>query len=208
MLILEQYGVTLSRLTSQDLELVRYWRNQQDVARHMAYRTYITPQMQQEWFRSVNNPFNYYFIIGYDGKKTGLINAKDYNPTLEYGEGGIFIWDKDYLSSHVPVFSSLCLLNFALLKVKMFSRSRIRIMRQNERAIHYNKLLGYTLLPGQDNIENQVYELSTETYAVKSVRLNKAAAILSGKGPELRYSGSVGSENMDVVNQLLMSKPM
>ncbi len=206
MLILEQYGVKLSRLTEHDLELVRYWRNQHEVARHMAYRTYITPQMQQSWFRSVNNRFNYYFIIETEGKKTGLINARNYDPALGYGEGGIFIWDKDYLGSDVPVFSSLCLLNFMLLRVKVFNRSRIRVLRGNERAIHYNKLLGYTLLPGQDDVENQVYELSTEAYEVKSHKLNKAAALLSGKGPELCYNGQAGDDNIDAINQLLINK--
>jgi UDP-4-amino-4,6-dideoxy-N-acetyl-beta-L-altrosamine N-acetyltransferase len=203
MLILEQYGVRLVRIQEKDIELVRYWRNQSDIANYMEYRNYITAEAQVKWFHSINNKYNYYFIIEFEGKQVGLINTKNYDPALGFGEGGIFIWDKEYIHSFAAVFASLCLLNFMLVKIGVCKISRIRILRNNHGAIQYNKLLGYKLMPGQEDVENQMYELSIEDYLKYGEKLNKAASILSDNHSELKYSGEPGEENMDAINALL-----
>jgi len=203
MLILEQYGVRLVRVQEKDIEMVRNWRNQSDIANYMEYRNYITPEAQKIWFPSVNNQYNYYFIIEFEGKQVGLINSKNYDPTVGFGEGGIFISDKEYNNSFAAVFATLCLLNFMFLTLGIFTSSRIRILRDNERAIHYNKLLGYKLMPGQENVENQLYELHVDDYKTVGAKLNKAAALLSDGNSELKFSGKVCAENMDAINQLL-----
>ncbi len=202
MLILEQYGVKLVRLQEEDIELVRHWRNQSDIANYMEYRVQISPEAQVKWFHSINNKFNYYFVIVFEGKKIGLINAKNYEPSQGFGEGGIFIWDKEYINSFAAVFATLCLLNFSFITIGL-RKSRARILRNNERAIHYNKLIGYKLLPGQEDVENQLYELTLEDYKANSTKLNAAAAALCPGNGALTFSGTVCPENMDEINQLL-----
>ena len=131
------------------------------------------------------------------------INAKNFNADLGFGEGGIFISDKEYINSFAAVFATLCLLNFMFLKLNVSKISRIKILRNNEPAIHYNKLLGYKLMPGQEEVENQMYELHVDDYKIIGEKLNKAAAILSDQNSELKYSGEVSEKNMDAINQLL-----
>ena len=77
MLILEQFDVRLIRLSEEDLELIRSWRNAAHVVNQMIYREYITPEMQQTWFQTINNKYNYYFVIEFEGKNTnlGIINT-------------------------------------------------------------------------------------------------------------------------------------
>ncbi len=208
MLILEQYGVKLSRLTQEDIELVRHWRNQSDIANYMEYRNFITPEAQVIWFKNINNKFNYYFIIEVEGKKVGLINSKNYDPKEGFGEGGIFIWDKDYINSLVAVYSTLCLLNFVFFTLKLCEKSRARILHSNQRAIHYNQLIGYKLLSGQENTENQLYELSLEDYIKHGTKLNKAACILNEGDITLTYTGTVTDKNLEEVNQLLSGKTL
>jgi UDP-4-amino-4,6-dideoxy-N-acetyl-beta-L-altrosamine N-acetyltransferase len=203
MLTLEQYGVKLTRVREQDIELIRYWRNQPEISEYMLHRGYISEEAQKAWFRSINNKFNYYFIIEYKGRQVGLINSKNYDPGSGYGEGGIFIWDKELQDSFVPVFASLCLLNFMMGTLNVSSISRARILKSNERAIHYNKLLGYKLMPGQENEEHQLYELKLEDFKICAVKLNKAAELLNPGNAELKYSGEPGEENMDAINALL-----
>lgn len=208
MLVLEQYGVRLSRLTAADAELVRYWRNQSDIANFMEYKNYITPANQVKWFASINTKNNYYFIIEFEGRRIGLINAKDFNDEAGFGEGGIFIWDKEYIGSLAAVFSSLCLLNFLLVKMNVCRKSRVRILKTNERAIQYNKMLGYKLLPGQDDVLNQLYELDVNDYLAAGKKLNKAAEILSDAGPELRYHGEPDETLDPRINALLINKAL
>ena len=164
MLVLKQYGVSLIRVQEKDIELIRYWRNQSDIVNFMEYKNYIFPDAQKKWFTSIDNKLNYYFIIEFENKKIGLINVKNYDRLAGFGEGGIFIWDKNYVGSFAAVFSSLCLLNFMLLKVNVCSKSRVRILSNNDRAIHYNKLLGYKLISGQERELNQLYELDVNDY--------------------------------------------
>lgn len=203
MLTIKQYDVTLRRITEEDIELLRYWRNQQSVKMYMDYREYITPEMQKKWFASVSNKFNYYFIIEFEGKKVGLINAKDFSYEQGFGEGGIFIWDQNYINSFAAVFSTLCVLNFVFFKVKLCRLSRARILKDNDRAIQYNQLIGYKLLPGQENVNNQLYELTKEDYIKYGTKFNKAAEALSNGSNEIILEGTVSDQNLDEINALL-----
>ncbi|MBK7667422.1 MAG: GNAT family N-acetyltransferase [Sphingobacteriaceae bacterium] len=203
MLTIKQYGVTLTRITSNDIELLRYWRNQQSVKMYMDYRENITPEMQQKWFKSINNKFNYYFIIEFEGKQVGLINAKNFSYENGFGEGGIFIWDAAYINSFAAVFSTLALLNFVFHKVKLCETSHARILKDNDRAIHYNQLIGYKLASGQENEYNQLYVLTLEDYLKNGAKLNKAAEMLNNGNGELTFSGTVSENNLDEINKLL-----
>lgn len=205
MLILKQYGVTLTRIQEKDIELIRYWRNQSDIVNFMEYKNYIFPEAQKKWFASIDNKLNYYFIIEFENKKIGLINVKNYDRIAGFGEGGIFIWDKNYIGSFAAVFSSLCLLNFMLLKVNVCSKSRVRILSNNDRAIHYNKLLGYKLLQDQEKEINQLYELDVKDYLLMGEKLNKAAQALADD-TSLIYYGEVSEKNIDEINGLLIRK--
>ncbi|MBL4668534.1 MAG: GNAT family N-acetyltransferase [Flavobacteriales bacterium] len=93
-MIIEQYGIKLRRITESDIELIRYWRNHSDIREYMAFKKHITEKMQKEWFKSVNNKLNYYYIIESKGKDIGVINSKKINLKKMYGEGGVFVWEK------------------------------------------------------------------------------------------------------------------
>lgn len=203
MLTINQYGVTLKRITADDIELLRYWRNQQSVKMYMDYRDYITPEMQQKWFLSVNNKFNYYFIIQFEGKQVGMINAKNFSYENGFGEGGIFIWDADYINSFAAVFSTLALLNFVFFKIKLCKISQARILNDNERAKHYNQLIGYKLAPDQEKVYNQLYTLTIDDYLKNGNKLNEAAKVLNNGNADLEITGTICDENLDEINKLL-----
>lgn len=203
MLVLEQYGVKLVRLQKEQIELVRYWRNQSDIVNYMEYKNYITPSNQRKWFDSINNRSNYYFVIEFESKKVGLINAKNFEPELGFGEGGIFIWDKNYVNSFVAVFSTLCLLNFVFLKLGNCKKSIARILKSNTSAINFNKGIGYKLLPNQEDIDNQLYELTLEDYLSSGKKINEKACLVSKNNTQLIYSGIICDQNMDEINTLL-----
>ncbi len=202
MLTIEQYGIKLTRVQSDDIELIRQWRNSEHVSSNMEYKKYISEEEQMKWFKSINNPLNYYFLIEFEKKKIGVINVKNIQLNENYGEGGIFIGDKNYIDSFASTFSSLCLLNFTFSILLLTTKSRIKIFRSNKNAIAYNKLLGYELLPGQDDLDYQTYELTADRYFKKTKKTNAIAAKISMK-PELKFSGSVCDENHEKINQLI-----
>lgn len=162
-MIIEKYEVCLKRLTEDMIELVCDWRNSPHVSQFMEYRKFITPEMQKSWFDKINNEENYYFIVEYNGDKVGLINIKDVDREKKFGEGGVFIANEKYLNSDISFRMALCINDFAFETLSL-SYLIAHILKDNLRAIKYNKLLGYKLQPGQEEIYNQLYRLTQEDY--------------------------------------------
>jgi len=75
----------------------------------------------------------------------------------------MFIWDDEYLNSHIPVLASSVMgyFNFNFLHN---SFALCKMLRSNTRAIDYNKRFGYKICEGQEKEENQLYKLSREDY--------------------------------------------
>ncbi len=173
---IHKYGITLKRITEDDIELLRQWRNSENVNRYMEYREYITPKMQRKWFESINNYNNFYYLIIHKGEKVGVINEKNINREGDgTSESGLFVANKKYLKTHIPLLASLTLieLNFYILGGK---ESYIRTLKNNKTAIAYNKTLGYELCEGQEDVENQKYRLTRESFERATLKIRKAAS--------------------------------
>jgi UDP-4-amino-4,6-dideoxy-N-acetyl-beta-L-altrosamine N-acetyltransferase len=167
-----KYGIILKRLTEEDLELLRNWRNDPKIVKQMNYKEYITPEMQQKWYSGINNRHNYYFIIVVDGKKIGLANLKDIDYNHKIMEAGLFIYDDDYLGTLVPFQVVLAKYDFGFLDLGMETCFG-HVLRSNTNAIRFNASLGYELKPGQENEEHQLYILTKERYLGKRELLLK-----------------------------------
>lgn len=203
-MIITQYNIILKRVESKDIELIRYWRNQPSVRNYMEFKDYITPKMQINWFNTINNKLNYYFLIIFENKIIGLINAKNYNEEKKIGEGGIIIWNKEYLFSPVPVFASLALLNFIFLLMQECEYSIVKIADTNIVAKQFNKQLGYTAYNEMKAQEGFTYYiLQKEDYLIRTQKLNKAAAILSGNDDFVKLIGAKSNLNLESINSLL-----
>jgi hypothetical protein len=203
MLVLEQYGIKLKRLTIDDIELVRMMRNLPKIRKQMAFKKYITQKMQLSWFDSIDNSLNYYFLIEVNNEKIGVINCKNVCERKGYGEGGIFIWSDNLENEYIPVLASLCLLNAVFLKLNLFNKSFIQILRSNSRAQFFNQKLGYVLIPGQESKRNPYYLLTKEDYLNKTHFLRSVANKLSAQHDTLRITGTPSEKNLPAINAYL-----
>jgi UDP-4-amino-4,6-dideoxy-N-acetyl-beta-L-altrosamine N-acetyltransferase len=203
-MIIEQYGITLKRVELGDIELIRKWRNHPDIRKTMEFKKQITADMQRRWFESINNPYNYYFLILYQNQPMGVINCKNINLKDAYGEGGIFIWDSSG-GEYLPVFASLCLLNVVFSKLQMFTKSFVKIHRDNKKAIIFNKSLGYVLAPGQEKVAFQYYILTKEDYFVKAKKWIQLAEKISGDSEKSRIYGETSSCNLETINKAILA---
>lgn len=204
-MIIEQYGIKLKRIQYEDIELIRYWRNHPSIRKTMSLRKHITKSMQIDWFKSVNNQYNYYFLIEYNNENIGVINCKKINLKDGYGEGGIFMWERDLENEYIPVFASLCLLNFIFLVLKISNKSFVQILNSNLKAISFNSILGYIKIPGQEKNKNPYYILTKEDYISKTKKINEIAKKISGDGG-LKIDGVISEANLSIINNLLSSK--
>ncbi|CAG5079137.1 GNAT family N-acetyltransferase [Parvicella tangerina] len=199
-LILKQYGITLKRIAKDDIELVRTWRNHPSIRKTMAYQKKISAKEQVEWFERVNNSLNYYFLIIVKGSPIGVINCKEVNLKEQYGEGGIFIWEAEYINSPIPGIASIILINYIFNVIHIGNKSYIRILRNNEQAKKYNRSLGYSLIPGQNRNKNQWYILTREDFNSKKEKLMRGAKSYMQSTGELVVEGSVSVLNIPEVN--------
>jgi UDP-4-amino-4,6-dideoxy-N-acetyl-beta-L-altrosamine N-acetyltransferase len=198
------YDIELIRLTHDDIELVRNWRNSAHIKRFMEYREHITPEMQEKWFHSIDNIHNNYFIIITKGEKIGLINGSQINwEKKETRNGGIFIWNSAYWNTLIPLFSSILLTDISF--ILGLEYTYIKILRNNEKAIQFNKQLGYEILNDQENLENQQYVLTREHYFEKTQRLRKTLQRLSTENYQITITdenNSLSKFYIDKLNQL------
>lgn len=168
---LSKYGVTLHLLSHDKIEMLRRWRNDPKIQQFMEYREEITPEMQERWFQKVDNSGkDFYFIIEYQGDEIGCINIRDVDFEKGEGEPGIFIWDDRYLETDIPTRASFCMGDFVWDTLKL-KREIIHVLKDNKRAILYNKQKGFKLSPNQENVYNQEYTLTAEDAAKKSQRI-------------------------------------
>lgn len=171
---ISKYGVNLVKLTADKIELVRAWRNDPKISRHMFFNQYITIEMQQKWFASIDNGSHFYFLIEYHEKIVGLINTSEIDDKKKSAFAGLFIYDESYWGTDVPVRASLAMLDF------FFSENRVetfyaKTKKDNKAAIQYNELLGFVVEKEIENDNGLLLKLTKENYVRAASRLQKIA---------------------------------
>ena len=199
-MILSGFGISLRRITRSDIELIRTWRNQDFVRNQMFQSELITEVQQVAWFDTVNNPFNYYFIIEVNDKPIGVIYAKNVNPESMVGEGGIFIGEQPYLTTDLPGRASILLLYFCFNKLGL-SSSLVRVKKGNDVALAYNQTLGYSIQSQQGN--ELILCLTKEAFEASAV-VSRLMRHL--KQDSICLSGNPSAINLSQINELLSVK--
>lgn len=203
-MIVEQYGLRYIRVREEDIEVLRYWRNQEFIRNTMQFKGYITPEMQKVWFQKINNKYNYYFIIEHKNQKIGLINCKDTMPNTKIAEGGIFIWDKTYWGTMMPAFASLTILQAVFDVFKSGDTSVITIAKNNEIALNFNKKLGYEISKDESGEEYFKLYLTKEKYNTHCEKLIKAAAAFNPKCSNFILKGEPNNLQIDEINNYII----
>jgi len=169
-----KYGITLNRLRQEDLEFVRQKRNSKITLSSEQSREEITPEMQQKWFDSINNPENFYFIIEYNGIRIGMLNNKNLNWEALTSESSLFLWDESFIETIIPVLASLCMIEVVFYYLN-WNASYIRIHTNDQRAIENAGKLGYEITEGKEVVENQLYYLTRELFETKGKEIQQEA---------------------------------
>jgi len=158
--------------------MVRQWRNDPVVANNYEFREYINPEMQKEWFKTINNINNLYTIIEYQGEKVGVINIKNINWEKRQGEGGIFIPDPKFHKTSLPA-----ILSFMTTEIQFtifgWEVGFAQVLKENIANQSFIKSLGFEICPGEEEKSNQRYFNTRENFEKKSVKIKKAIAIIT-----------------------------
>jgi len=169
-----KYGITLSRLTKEDLEFVREKRNGKEAHTNTESHIEITPEMQLEWFDSVNNFENFYYIIEYKGAKIGMLNNNNLDWTARTSESSLFLWDESLADTIVPTLAALCLIEIGFYYLS-WKVCNIRVHSDNPKAVENALKLGYELTEGKECVENHLYYLTRELFEANAKEILKEA---------------------------------
>lgn len=202
-MIVKQYGLTYKRVALEDIETLRYWRNQSFIRETMQFKNYITPSLQLKWFNNINNAFNYYFIIIHENKKIGLINCKDAEPDTKLAEGGIFIWDKNYWGTSIPAFASLTMLQAVFEIFKSGEASIATVACNNKVALDFNLKLGYEIKNKTEDGNYYKLFLSKDRYFTYCKKMIKAAEILNTGNSEFKLVGIESDLQIEAINEFI-----
>lgn len=169
-MIITKYGITLIRLKHEHIELIRQKRNLPYIQEKMIFKKKISKWRQLRWYRKTNNMFNYYFIIEHKGNFIGLVNGKNADFKTRTMEGGIFIWERNYWNTHIPLLASVVMHDCSFL-LSNFNTLYAKILTDNKNAINFNKNLGYTTIGKQDGY--LLMELQKNNYLLKITKMRE-----------------------------------
>jgi RimJ/RimL family protein N-acetyltransferase len=137
--------IQLSSLEAHHLEMVRNWRNSPHIVSNMDHKDHISEPAQLDWYRSIDQTKNAYFIIKYADQEYGLIHLANINFNQGLAESGLFIGVPNALGSPIPMAASIALLEFAFGPLRL-RRVFAKVAKHNQKAINYNKWLGFKYL--------------------------------------------------------------
>ncbi|HRG87725.1 MAG TPA: GNAT family N-acetyltransferase [Chitinophagales bacterium] len=182
-----RYGITLERIEKQHTELIRQWRNDQKISRFMFYKGEITPKMQEEWFESIDNEQNFFFLIYYQSQPVGLINISSIDWENKTSYTGLFIYDDTFLATDIPVMASLTMLDVFFLLFDMQS-VYAKVKGNNKAAHNYNTALGFSRTKKIEFGLGYEYMLQKEIYLLEAKRLRNAAIRLKGNSTAIELN--------------------
>lgn len=184
---IEGYGIRLERLKYEHIELVREKRNSPEISQFMEYREFISPEMQEKWFNSLNPYSDFYFVINAGGKQVGLIHTSDVHWQDKTANSGLFIWEKSLLGSHVPVLASLTMLDifFEICGIESYYA---KVLYSNKAALKYNFRLGFEEVPGQKVSKFKTLILTRDNYVEKGATIRDTARRLGSAATSIEIT--------------------
>lgn len=138
-------AASIRAIDSDDIQLLRYWRNLDHVRQRMVIKKYIERDGQRQWFKQLNNDSVKYFIFSLGMKDVGCANLTKINTDEKTFEGGIFCGDVNYLKHWINIWACMKIYDYAFFELKL-DTSYATILNDNKAALSLNRSLGYTFV--------------------------------------------------------------
>jgi UDP-4-amino-4,6-dideoxy-N-acetyl-beta-L-altrosamine N-acetyltransferase len=201
---ISRYGITLEKLKPEHTELVRNWRNDPKISRFMFYKGEITAEMQRDWFSSIDNEQNFFFIIRYNNEAVGLINISSIDWENKTAYTGLFIYEENFWGTGVPVMASLAMLDIFLLLLDIQS-VYAKVKGNNTVAHSYNSSLGFSRTKKIELGLGYEYLLQKEIYLLETKELRNAAIHLKGNSTIIELDPGIKADEF-IRGKLLNAK--
>lgn len=139
-----KFGITFKPLSEANLEMVRIWRNSDDVRLFMQYQEIITPEQQQTWFQQLDKATNYYFVTYQNEIPFGVYNIKDVDFNVGIGESGAYLKNRDIWEGDFSMRGALSIIIFAFEILKL-NALKCSVLKTNKKVLVYNQQMGFQI---------------------------------------------------------------
>lgn len=117
------------------VELVRNWRNSENVSKYMYTNHYITREEHQQWIRKLKTENTAKtWIIEYNKKPVGLVSLSDIDYINKTVDWGFYIADEDARGKGIGSVALYKLMEYVFDEMK-FSRMHTKVLENNHVAI-------------------------------------------------------------------------
>jgi len=136
-------NISLKKLTEEDIELVRNWRNSPEVANFMYNDSPISYDQQIKWFGKINNDRTcIYWIIEFEGKKLGLASVTGIDRTLSSCYWAFYLGDLTVRNSGVGAKIEYNVLEYVFSELQL-NKLRCEVFVTNDRVIKMHEKFGF-----------------------------------------------------------------
>ena len=161
----------LRKVETDDVQLIRFWRNQEHVRAQMAQTELIGREGQRTWFKSHHEKTDRLFIYSYCEKDVGFASIVGINNKEKTFEGGLYCGDLNFLGHWINVWACLQIYTQAFNELGL-GTAYATILNSNSKALRLNKALGYKFSELQGDGVGR-YILTKENFEAKSGKLNR-----------------------------------
>ena len=136
-------NIKLEKLTIENIEIVRNWRNSKDVSSYMYSNKKIEKEDQKSWFEKENNDnSSEYWIITYDNNKIGLASLTDINLVLNSCYWAFYLGDTSIRGKGIGSKIEYSVLQYVFEELKL-NKLRCEVFTFNDNVIKMHEKFGF-----------------------------------------------------------------
>ncbi|HEY6142810.1 MAG TPA: GNAT family N-acetyltransferase [Flavobacterium sp.] len=158
-----KFGITFKPLSEENLEMVRVWRNSDDVRLFMQYQEIITPEQQKAWYDQLDKSINHYFVTYQNETPFGVYNIKEIDFEIGIGELGAYLKNRDIWESDVSMSGTIAIILFAFEILKL-NTLKSHVLKSNKKVLAYNKQMGFRINDKKDDAISYELILTKEVF--------------------------------------------
>ncbi|MQL51451.1 UDP-4-amino-4,6-dideoxy-N-acetyl-beta-L-altrosamine N-acetyltransferase [Desulfofundulus thermobenzoicus] len=136
--------VRLQTITENDLELIRKWRNQDEIRNFMYTNHIISPEEHRKWYEKISNdPSVKYWIFSNDGKmKNGLVCLYNIDAKNKSAFWGFYVGDLQTKGKGIGSRVEFTILDHVFLVMDL-NKLNCEVLSFNEVALNLHKKFGF-----------------------------------------------------------------
>jgi len=186
--VIRAYGVELKPVQYDDIEQLRLWRNQPEIARQMLCEEVISALQQERWFSQISHDSKQrHYVIRYKKTAIGAVNIKSLSDasveSAKVLEPGMYIGNPAYRGNLMAFLPALAINDYCFdyLGVEYL---QARVKASNLAAIKFNQKLGYQI---ENKLKQHFAAALPVTQSVITMRLD-AKAYRCAREPFSRFA--------------------